>query len=195
MALADFSAQLQAIFEGPAAEQHAVGDITVHVYQDVPESGFTTYVTDGFRDKKDPPIELVLSLESDDRSWLNLIDTVAKSTQGHALIPGVLIDHQQALGADSSLSAALIYYQHLFEEELEDFVHDGEEASFLQLFPLYEAERLAIKECAVGWFLEAEPDHWDITRPCVAHLAPKKQNATGNGSKSNANKNKKKRRK
>lgn len=144
-------------------------------YQDVPEKGMITGVTSGMSFLPDPQSrdvrqELIISVESEDPSWILAAADVGYQNRGYrSFFPGQTIKHHGVISEESGMTSFLVWHQGVIREDLEVVCLPEWHVKFMGLFPIYDDERELIKEHGTDWLFELVSDPCDVKRASVAN--------------------------
>lgn len=170
---------LDAIFEvqptyHPMPTNGDLPPVSLLIYRDTPEKGLITGLTIGmsFVDQPcDHPQrhELMICVESNDALWVLALATVACTGRGNFhFSPGETIAFNAKISDQSSMTSFLVWYQNVFDAELEIIRAPDWDIKVVQLFPIHDDERVLIEQHGTEWFFPLVEDPWDVTRKSIA---------------------------
>ena len=143
-------------------------------YKGIPEEGMISGFTCGLS-LVEPPYngnvrnEFLVSVDSEDISWvMAAADIVLKHRGNAAFQVGDTINFNAQVSKESGMSSFFIWHQGLINESHELICLPEWHVRILQLFPIYDDERLIIKEHGPDWLMELVDDPSDVKRESVA---------------------------
>jgi hypothetical protein len=143
-------------------------------YKDIPEKGMITGFTCGYSLVESPAggnvrNEFLVSVDSDDISWVMAAADIGLKLRGKADFQiGDTINFNAKISKESEMSSFFIWYQGVINETHELICLPEWHLRILQLFPIYDDERLIINEHGPEWLMELVEDPSDIKRESVA---------------------------
>ncbi len=143
------------------------------IYKNIPEVGMITGFTYGiscveslFETNIRP--ELVISVVSSNITWiLAMADVVYQHRGKFPFEPENTINFNAKISEESEMSSFLLWYQGIFPESYEIICLPDFHIRIIQLFPIYDSERLFIKEFGTDKFFDLNPDPYNVKRKCV----------------------------
>lgn len=177
-----FLAHLQAVAGGReprllpvASTKPGVADVTVIVYDHVPEPGMTTGITYGLS-IVDHPLwritrpELCLTVATRDDVWMHAIGELAERLRGDcAFVYGSTVDVGTPITADTDMSAFVVFAPSVLDRADYESVEVGENdrISIVGLYPVHESERRFILGHGLEEFWNLGWDMHDVTRAAM----------------------------
>jgi Suppressor of fused protein (SUFU) len=153
----------------------AMKGVTAIAYRDLPEAGFITAVTYGLSLAEHPDWrhgkpELLISVFSRDERWAVAAAVIAERLRGSAAFSyGETIDFGEPVGADSSMSAFVVFAPTVLDRE--DFtgidVGDSLPINLQGLYPIHDDERRWIQRHGLEEFWQLAWDPYDVGRAPV----------------------------
>ena len=139
-------------------------------YKNIPEKGCITGITLGlsFIDYPNWKIarpELIISVESEDPSWAYASAYMAYQARGKFdFCIGSTINFREKISDESEMTAFFIFFQSLLDKSFEKIKLPEWDIHFIQLYPIYDDERILINEYGFEWFLKTNHDSWNVKR-------------------------------
>ena len=158
-----------------ASTRPGVADVTVLVYDHVPEPGMTTGITYGLS-IVDHPLwtttrpELCLTVAARDDTWMHLVGELAERLRGDCpFVFGSTIDLGQPMGPDTDMSAFVVFVPGVLDrddyEEIE--LGAGDLLSIVGVYPVHDSERRFIVDHGLEEFWRLGWDPYDVSRPAM----------------------------
>ena len=111
---------------------------------------------------------MIISVDSVDLNWLFAVADIGEQHKGnYTFKPGDTIDFNSKISDESEMTSFLVWHQDIFPEQYEIVYLPDYKIELVQLFPIYNNERLYIREHDVNKFLDLAPDPCDVKKNCV----------------------------
>lgn len=160
----------------PISDANTYPPIHCLVYRDIPDKGYITGITCGlsfvdYGEWKLSRPELVISVESTDVAWALAAAHVADNARGKfGFHIGNTINFGDKIAEESEMTGFLVFFQSLLEKEWERIKLPGWDITLIQLYPLYREELAIIDVKGFKWFIESNPDTWNVKRRNLGKL-------------------------
>jgi hypothetical protein len=156
-----------------------VADVTVVVYDHVPEPGMTTGITYGLS-MVDHPLwtvarpELTLTVATMDDAWMLALGEVAERLRGecpfvYGSTVGLANDGVSPIDPESGITGFAVFAPSVLEREDYDSIElaPDDRISIVGLYPIHESERRFIVDHGLEEFWRLGWDPYDVTRAAM----------------------------
>jgi hypothetical protein len=152
-----------------------VADVTVIVYDDVPEPGMTTGITYGLS-IVDHPVwtqtrpELCLTVATADAVWMQVLGELVERLRGDCpFVYGSTVDVGQPISPDTEMTAFVVFRPAVLDRADYDAIEvgDGDRVNIVGIYPIHESERTFIVDHGLEEFWRLGWDPYDVSRSAM----------------------------
>jgi hypothetical protein len=146
-------------------------EIVIASYKDIPEPGCLTAFSFGLssaehKEWKNSRPELIISVNSDDVSWVLAMGEIIKNGREKSLfLLGDIIRFGVPISSESEISAFFIFSCNILDDDDININVDGWKINISQLYPIFTSEIDVIKKIGCeNFFTRSEIDFFDVKR-------------------------------
>jgi suppressor of fused protein SUFU len=152
-----------------------VADVTVIVYDHVPEPGMTTGITYGLSIVEHPlwtktRPELCLTVATMDDLWMYVLGELAERLRGECpFVYGSTVDIGQPLNPESEMTGFVVFVPGVLDQNDYDAIEVGERdrINIVGVYPIHPSERRFIVDHGLEGFWRLGWDPYDVSRAAM----------------------------